>query len=175
MVFFLKKGQMAEIPKESPSDKVVAFTIGSPLANTNPTTNVQSVKSGQAMHSIPRDSAPSAEGLAIARRLSGERTAIPAGFIVKTDHFHLYGQSSLSGRLEGELYGAGKVEIGATGSFYGNAICDELAVCGAFEGDGIIDKFVVKAGAQCRGRIRGNSFSLFEGGIFDGEYSRRES
>lgn len=160
-MFFLKKSNQVETSKggpalgakESSSDKVVAFTL--PEKST-------------------AVAGPSSEGLAIARRLSGERTAIPAGFIVRAEHFHLSGQSSLAGRLEGELYGNGRVEIGATGSFAGTAVCDEMAVAGVFEGDGLFERISIKSGGECRGRIKGGSFSLSEGGIFDGEYSRRE-
>ena len=156
MVFFLRKGdtEASSQGQKSVPDRVVALSV------------VEKPKVA---------AEPSPEGKALTQRISGTRTAVPNAFFIKADTFHLEGQSAIAGRLElvGELIGRGKTEISRGGMICGAAICEDMTISGVFDGDGLFDRVSIAPGGECRGRVKSESLILSEGGILDGEFSKK--
>lgn len=157
MAFFFKKS-------ESTESKVRNFPASGGWQSAQPAT---------APTSVPVvESTPSAEGLAIAQRLSGQKIAVPAGFSVRADHFQLEGGCLVAGELEARVVSCGRNEVLPGACLKGIIDGDEIAVRGTMLGQGVIDRLTIQAGGECRGSFRGSSLVLNEGGIFDGDYTR---
>lgn len=116
---------------------------------------------------------PSAEGLAIAQRLSGVRIAVPAGFRVRAEHFQLEGGCVVAGELQAQVVATGRSEIAHGGCINGDVSGGEISVKGLLVGQGCVDRLTIQSGGECRGSFCGGSLVLNDGGIFEGEYARK--
>jgi cytoskeletal protein CcmA (bactofilin family) len=152
MSFFLKNKLKLEQP--------VSQFLESPLLESPRKIELSLVKAD----SVPK---ASAEGLAIALRLSNQQVVVPRAFRVTAQHFSLQGQALIEGSLNAAVRSSDTVEVLAGGSLAGSFIGNELTVSGQVEGVINFQKLHLHKGAVCKGAIEGRSLVIDEGALLE--------